>query len=159
MSETPKDDVISDLSTFMKDFEENVKIGDDIPFPVEVSKVVTKSKAVRDLLPVGTWVAVRPVSDNPVKKTYLGIYLGALPVKDAITSYHVKTKELSFLVRDNPGIFVPDLNRVVYGYESWWGRLKKPEDLKQITDQDIQNVWYVKALRALSPEPPSDQSS
>lgn len=159
MADTPKDDVASDLSAFMKDYEENVRIGDDIPYPIEVVKVTPKSKVVMDLLPVGSWVAIRPVTDNPEQKTYLGVFLGALPVKNATASYHVKTKELSFLVHNNPGIYVPDLKKVVYGYESWWGRLKKPEDLRQITDQDIQNVWYVKALRELTPEPPSGQSS
>jgi hypothetical protein len=155
MPDTSKDDVISDLSTFMQDFHENVRIGEDIPYPIQVSKVSPKSKVTMELIPVGSWVAIRPVSDNVEKKTYLGVYLGSLPVKDAVTSYHMKTQELSFMVRDNPAIFVPDLNRVVYGYESWWGRLKEPGDLKQITDQDIQNVWYVKALQALTPREPS----
>lgn len=159
MTDISKDDVATEVSDFMRDFEENVRIGDDIPYPIEVAKVTPKSRAVMDLLPVGTWVAIRPVNDNPEQKTYLGVYLGALPVKNATTSYHLKTKELSFLVRTNPGIFVPDLNKVVYGYESWWGRIKKPEDLKQITDQDIDNVWYVKALRDLMPEPTRGQSS
>jgi hypothetical protein len=154
-----KDDVISDLSTLMKDFEENVRVGDDIPYPIEVAKVTPKSRVAMDLMPSGTWVAIRPVSDNPDNKTYLGVYLGSLPTKSATTSYHLKTKELSFLVRDNPAIYVPDLQKVVYGYESWWGRLKKPEDLQQITDQDIENVWYVKALRQLTTERPSVPTS
>lgn len=156
----PQDDVASDLSAFIKDMEENVRIDSDIQYPITVAKVTPKSRANRELVAVGTSVACRPVKDNPDKKTYLGVYLGDLPIQSATTSYHIKTQELSFLVATNPAIFVPDLNRVVWGYESWWGRLKSPDDLKAITDKDIENVWYVKALRELSSrEPPSGQSS
>ncbi len=159
MADPHKDDVISDYSSFIKDFEDNVRTGDDIPFPVEVSKVVPQSKVSRETIPVGTWVAVRPVSDNPDKKTYLGVYLGDLPIKNSTLSYHLKTKELTFLVATNPAIYVDDLKKVVYGYESWWGRIKGPEGMRQITDRDIDNVWYVKALRDLTRESPSGQSS
>jgi hypothetical protein len=48
------------------------------------------------------------------------------------------------------GTYVPDLDRVVWGYESWWGVIKGPEELKEITDEDIQNVWYVKAMKQMS---------
>lgn len=47
----------------------------------------------------------------------------------------------------NPAIFVPDLNRVVWGMESWWGPIESKEKLHQITDEDISNVWYVKAAK------------
>lgn len=155
----PKDDVISDFSSFMKDFQENVRVDAAIPFPVEVSKVIPQSRVSKDIVPVGSWVAVRPVKDA-TKKTYLGIYLGEMPIKRASASYHLKTKELTFLISTNPAIFVPDLNQVVWGYESWWGRIKSATDLKQISDQDIENVWYVKALREMTREKPaSGQSS
>lgn len=156
----PKDDVASDLSAFMKDMEENVRIDGDIPYPIEVARVIPQSKASRESVAVGTSVAIRPVKDNPEKKTYLGVYLGDLPIKSATTTYHLKTKELTFLVATNPAIFVPDLNLVVWGYESWWGPLRNRDQLRQITDGDIQNVWYVKALTELvSREPPIGQTS
>jgi hypothetical protein len=158
MADEPlKADEADRLSDFMKDYEENVRIDEDIPYPVEVARVIPKFRIGMDLIPVGTWVAVRPVSDNPDRKTYLGVYLGYLPIKSAVTSYHVKKKELTVMAQTNPGIFVPDLKRVVYGSESWWGRIKGPEGLRQITDQDIENVWYVKALRELTDS--SDQTS
>jgi len=50
----------------------------------------------------------------------------------------------------NPAMWVPDLNRVVMGWESWWGEIKSEEDLRQISDADIENVWYVKAIKALT---------
>jgi hypothetical protein len=45
---------------------------------------------------------------------------------------------------------VPDLARVVMGWESWWGEIRTPDDLRQITNADVENVWYVKALKTLS---------
>lgn len=53
-------------------------------------------------------------------------------------------------IRTNPAIWVPDQNRIVWGMGSWWGIIEKEEDLKKITNQDIENVWYVKALKALA---------
>jgi hypothetical protein len=147
-----------DLEAFLKDQEENVRVGEDIVYPIEVAKVTPTSPVDRSLLPVGSWVAVRPVTDNPDQKTYLGVYLGELPLKSAVPAYHRKTQELQFMVMTNPGIFVPDLSRVVYGYGSWWGLIKGPDDLKKITNQDIENVWYVKALREMAAKT-SGQSS
>jgi hypothetical protein len=50
----------------------------------------------------------------------------------------------------NPAMFVPELNRIVFGCESWWKVLNNKEDFSDITDADIENVWYVKALRVVS---------
>ncbi len=94
----------------------------------------------------GAWVAVRPVGD---KKTYLGVLLG---------DYHPPSvsfnKESGALIVGkgigNPAIWVPDLKRVVMGWGSWWGEIKTPEELRNITDADIENVWYVKAFKELS---------
>ena len=47
---------------------------------------------------------------------------------------------------------MPDLKRLVMGYESWWGIIESEEQLRQITNFDIENIWYVKALKALSDE-------
>lgn len=96
----------------------------------------------------GSFVAVRPVVDNPEHKTYLGILLGTYC--PPTLSFDKETGILNIgRGMGNPAIWVPDLNKVVMGYESWWGRINSPEDLKAITNQDIENVWYVQALRAL----------
>ena len=50
----------------------------------------------------------------------------------------------------NPAIYVPVLDKIIWGYGSWWGPIKSEEHLKQITDEDIQNIWYVKALKQLA---------
>lgn len=50
----------------------------------------------------------------------------------------------------NPAIYVPELNTVIYGMESWWGSIKSEEDFKKITDQDIDNTWYVKLWKHIN---------
>jgi hypothetical protein len=93
-----------------------------------------------------TWVAIRPV-DN--KRTYLGFLLGDM-ARGAGVRYDRESGVLSVSPGShNPAIWVPDLGRVVYGFESWWGVLKGPDDLRKITDADIQSVWYVRALKDL----------
>lgn len=109
---------------------------------------------------VGCFVAVRPCSDDAQGKTFLGILLGDLPMGVSGTF----DRESGVLTVEpgagNPAIWVPDLKRVVMGYESWWGTIASAEDLRQITDADINNVWYVQAIKLLAgeghqPEPPA----
>lgn len=97
---------------------------------------------------LGDWVSVRLASED--KNTYLGIYLG-----DWASSFGgVVAKDSTVLEittgLGNPAIYVPDLKRIVRGYESWWGVINGPDDLQQITDQTIENVWYVRALKDLT---------
>ncbi len=49
----------------------------------------------------------------------------------------------------NPAIFDFDLGKVIYDYESWWGEIKDENHLRQITDKDTEDIWYVKALRQI----------
>lgn len=97
------------------------------------------------------YVAVRPCGENPDNKTYLGILLGECSIM-ALGMYNIEEQEIFVKDRLNPMIFIPDLMKVVLGVECWWDIIDKPEDLKQITDADIQNVWYVKALREMQEE-------
>jgi hypothetical protein len=94
---------------------------------------------------MGQPVSIRYCKDN---KTYLGFFIGDLVTNAHI--YHVK-KDDSYEVYPsrNPGFFVPDLHGVIMGYESWWSPINSEEELKEITDDDIQNVWYVKALKIM----------
>jgi hypothetical protein len=94
------------------------------------------------------YVAIRPCGDNPDNKTYLGILLGECSIR-TMGMYNIEKQEIIVKDRLNPMIFIPDLMKVVLGVESWWDTIDKPEDLKQITDADIQNVWYVKALKEM----------
>jgi hypothetical protein len=103
----------------------------------------------------GEFVSVRPVGDE---KTYLGIMLGdyappAVGFRIAKEDAEKENPEATVVISKgmgNPAMWVPDLKRVVMGWGSWWGPIRREEDLHQITDVDIQNVWYVKALKALT---------
>jgi hypothetical protein len=136
---------------------------DEERLPVELGKIrFTKLKPAHkswlsdfeEGRKMGALVAVRPVPDNPDKKTYVGIYVCDVPI-DMVAYYDKETGTLD--VRDspanpNPMILVPALGKVVMGYESWWGPIKDEEHLRQITDEDIQNIPYVKMLKILSEE-------
>ena len=98
---------------------------------------------------IGNFVKIAPCGDEYKGKTYLGLYLGELPVAHHIT-HNSETKELSVSFSNNPAIFVFDLNKIIYGMESWWGIIESEEDLKEITNRDINNIWYMKALKELS---------
>ncbi len=99
----------------------------------------------------GDFVAVRPCGEDGQGKTYLGIMLGDLVMSPSIR-YHEASQSLlvGFRGLGNPAMWVPDLDRVVMGCESWWNKIDSPEDLRAITNNDIQNVWYVRALAGLT---------
>lgn len=97
----------------------------------------------------GQLVAIRPCFKERGNRTFLGVYLGDFARYVSCT----RNRESRVLHISpggyNPAIYVPDLGRVVYGCESWWGPLQSKEALKSITDEDINNVWYMKALKQL----------
>jgi hypothetical protein len=132
--------MMADMDAFMKDN----RVQGDIEFPVEIS-AVESSGNLKPKDKVGGWVSIRLVDD---KKTYLGVYLGELTL-GFFHSYNIKSKILSIIPHMNPAIYVPDLKRVAWGCESWWGVIDTPEKLRTISDADIQNVWYVRALKEL----------
>jgi L-rhamnose mutarotase len=66
------------------------------------------------------------------------------------SSYNEETQILSNRAFTNPAIFVPELKKIIFGAESWWCEIKPGEDLSDITDEDINNQWYVQMLRNMS---------
>jgi len=96
----------------------------------------------------GTPVKVLSCKKEHGNKTYFGILLGEIPltINHSIDKNGVVTASRSMY---NPAIFIPELNDIVFGCESWWGEITSKEELdKLITDDVIQNVWYVKLLNA-----------
>lgn len=94
----------------------------------------------------GDQVKVRPCGKEYGDKTYFGILLGEIPL--SISAGVDKEGNLN-ISRSmyNPAIFVPDLKKIIYGCGSWWGKIESEEELnKLITDETIENVWYVKIL-------------
>lgn len=119
----------------------------ELKFKEEITvKTIKIQEEGFDRIEKGYYVAVRPAKE---KRTYLGVMIGDAPLY--IWGQFIKDRsELEIIFHRNPAIFVPDLMKVILGCESWWTPLKTPEDLKQITDADINGVWYVKALKALA---------
>lgn len=95
----------------------------------------------------GDMVSVRPCAEEYGGKTFLGVLLGELPL-----SQSVSLKDGVLIVEQcmyNPAIFIPERNAIVFGCGSFWGRIKSADQLRKITDDDINNVWYMKALKQL----------
>lgn len=97
---------------------------------------------------IGSLCAVRPCDKECKGKTYLGYYLGDLPVRPHI-SFNEEQGILKVETSCNPAILVPELHRIVFGYESWWRTIETEKDLMDITDKDIDKQWYVQCLKAI----------
>ena len=96
----------------------------------------------------GMMVAIRPCDEECKGKTYLGMYLCDAPT--GVIGCQVGNKiVLEMTDYNNPAIYVPELGRIVWGYGSWWEEIESEEKLRQITDADIQDIWYVRALKQL----------
>ena len=93
---------------------------------------------------IGDFVKVRPASED---KTYLGIFIGHSPLSSMV-KYNEETKIL-FVKKAmwNPTIYIPELKRVIHGCESWWSKIKNKEDFKSITNDNINNTWYIKLAK------------
>jgi len=106
----------------------------------ENSKVISVGRGC------GIPVRVRPCAEEYGDKTFFGFMLGdiANSISHSIDPEGNVTARHSY---HNPAIFVPALGKIIFGYESWWGKIESEEELqKAISDDDISNVWYVKAL-------------
>lgn len=126
-----------------------------IKFPIEVQEIkFDDSEAYEPHASFrknvcGKMVAVRPCAEEYGNKTYLGVLLGSVALMQGC-SWNEETGTLSiYRAMHNPMIFIPEKNAVVFGCGSWWGLIKDESHLRQISDQDIQNVWYVKAMKEL----------
>ncbi len=150
MSEKLGDQLAELFEKFSKEMEENpIKIESDFEYPMEISGIKNINSKNINTKKTGSLVKIRPCADEYEDKTFLGVYIGDIPV-EVVLGLYTKTNILTIINRTNPAIFVPDLNKVIFGYESWWGEIESEEQLKKITDNDIDNVWYVKALKQLS---------
>jgi hypothetical protein len=96
----------------------------------------------------GKLVRVSPCGEEYKGNTFLGILLGDLPI-GAYIGFNRESKKLEVSPATNPGIFVPEIDKIIYGCESWWGEIETPEDLKAITNEDIENTWYVQLLKGM----------
>lgn len=131
--------------------EHRLVVGDEIPFPLTVLGVRhATAGGFFGKKEVGSLVGVRPVGDL---NTYPGIMLGDLPRAGADVAYDRSNREPCVFTDTNPAMFVPTLNRVVWGYESWWYPIETEDQLKQISDEDIRsNPLITRLSQALKTE-------
>jgi hypothetical protein len=152
---------VEGLDAMLESFADFMKREDELrrfTFPIEVAGVDwnvaigIKSKSVLSMSESkpGSFVAIRSCKEAHGDKTYLGLLIGYVPIHTGL-GYDKVTKRLRVDVAgDNPAIYVFDLGEVVLGAESYWGPIKDEAHLREITKDDIENVWYIKALKALA---------
>lgn len=118
-----------------------------IEYPITVNDIVNKPIENHSIsAEIGSIVEIRPCGEKYQDKSYIGIFLGDLPI--AInSSFNKKSGILSNSTIDNPAIFVLELKEIIYGCESWWRAIESVDDFNGITDEDINNTWYVKLLK------------
>ena len=126
-----------------------------IEYPIQVNNI--KCDKMKQLMMgrAGSLVKIRPCNKEYGGKTYLGLYLGNQPWSQTV-SYNEESGELTVGMATNPAIYVFDLQRIIFGAESWWGIIENPEELKDITNDDINSQWYVKALKAMHKNEPEE---
>lgn len=154
MSEEKKPlDLMANLVEEIAKHAERYVIQHDIVWPLEVTGLVVRGNmhgtGRTDGCKVGQMVMVRMC--DKTKATHLGIYLGEFPM-ELIHQFDKETKRIEVFPHLNPAMLVPKLGRIVLGCESFWGPIESEADLRQVTDAEISDIWYVKALKELTKE-------
>lgn len=96
----------------------------------------------------GDLVKIRPCGEEYNNKTYLGIFIGEIGIQPYVS--YDQDKQLNINLMHNPMIYIPDLKKCVFGYESWWSKIENEDELSDITENDINNTWYVKLAKELN---------
>ena len=118
-----------------------------IEYPLTINGIENKKIDTTGLFHTcGELCSVKPCGEEYKGKCYFGIYIGDLPIAIS-SSYNEETGILTNRTTDNPAIFVPELNKIIYGCESWWRKIDSIDEFKDISDEDISNTWYVKMLK------------
>lgn len=151
-------DEVQKASDYLENFSKRLKIKQKyccnnfenrwLEYPIAVKEVKVEAiKYNKDRShKMGALVKIRPCGDEYNNKTFLGFYLGDLPLS-IYQSFNPNTNVLEINTSDNPAIFVPEIQKIVFGCESWWGEIKSEDELKEITDETISNQWYVRLLK------------
>lgn len=145
--------LMATLSEEMEKHRKRYSIMDEIQWPLEISGVLVRGNmhgtGRTDGCKVGQMVMVRMCDET--KATHLGVYLGEFPMQ-LIHQFDKETKRLEVVPHLNPAMLVPKLGRIVWGCQSFWGPIESEDQLRQVTDAEISDIWYVKALKELSKE-------
>lgn len=117
-----------------------------IEYPLTIQGIENQKIDTRGMYEIGSLCEISPCAKEYEGRNFLGIYIGDLPI-GIHTSYDRKSGILNNFAMTNPAIFVPELKKIIYGMQSWWRIIEKPEDFKGISKEDIENTWYVKMLK------------
>lgn len=117
-----------------------------IEYPLTIQGIENRKIESRGTYEIGSLCEISPCGKEYEGKNFIGIYLGDLPI-GIVTSYDKKSGILNNYAMTNPAIFVPELKKIIYGMQSWWRIIEKPEDFRGISKEDIENTWYVKMLK------------
>lgn len=120
-----------------------------IEYPITVSGIDMKPMEIHFERNIGRLVSVKPCGEEYNDKTYLGLHLGDHPLWNSV-SRNEKTGMLTIAPVTNPLIYIFETKTLVYGAESWWSRIETPEQLKEITEDDINKQWYVQLVKYLA---------
>ena len=147
-------DLIGKFSKDIAEHKDKFYMMDEIEFPTEISGVTgsiarPRAGAMTDVK-MGAFVKVRPCAEKYDDKTFLGIYIGDIPV-ELIYEVEKENKMLHVRTYGNCAFFVFELSTIIFGCESWWSEVKDMEDIDRlVTDADIDNTWYVQVLKAMA---------
>lgn len=122
-----------------------------IEYPIQVNAIETEKLEGMMMYASGCPVRIKPCAEEYKGKSYLGLYLGDLPMMNNI-SYNEEKQVLKVGAVHNPAIYVFALKKIIFGAESWWCKINSPEDMKDISEEEINNTWYVKLLKAMCQE-------
>jgi hypothetical protein len=121
-----------------------------LQYPVTISGIHFEGKLVEDWRhKANRLVRVRPCGDEFGGKTFLGLYLGEMARIVGCTHNRESGVLHIFVGGHNPSIWIPSRQQVVFGFESWWGLLESEAQLREISDETIDGVWYVQAMKSL----------
>lgn len=122
-----------------------------IEYPIQVNAIETEKLEGMMMYASGCPVRIKPCAEEYKGKSYLVLYLGDLPMMNSI-SYDEEKQSLKVGTVHNPAIYVFALKKIIFGAESWWCKINSPEDVKGISEEEIDNTWYVKLLKAMCQE-------
>lgn len=122
--------------------------------PLEIHKIQFH-KDERSDPKTGSIVAIRPCAEKYNDETFLGIYIGCLSIQSHPFIKREKIdgndhNTLHIYDHQNPAIYVFKLKKIIYGIESYWKIIRNVDEFEELTDNDIENVWYVKLLKKMA---------
>lgn len=110
-----------------------------IEFPIKCSDILIEERN-RDCecdSRIGNLAAVSPQDGQFQGKTYLGRYLGELPLRiNLLYSGDCGENVVDVSMYRSPAFFVPSINSVVYGEECKWEFIESSDDLQTFGNQN-----------------------